>query len=68
MKAMPALAISLEKDTFTNKIYQKKSNSSKFISDIAESNFAMTSLSKLIIIILLIYSTLYALQNPRCNV
>ena len=35
---MPALAISIEKDTFRN----KKSNSYTFISDIAVSNFKTT--------------------------
>ena len=42
---MPALAItiSMEKDTPTNKIYKQKIKFSKFISDIAESNFTMTS-------------------------
>ena len=39
---MPALAIRMERDTYTNKIL-KKSNSYKFISDITESNFTMTS-------------------------
>ena len=39
---MPALAISMEKDTtYTNKIL-KKSTSYKFITDFAESNFMMT--------------------------
>ena len=40
---MPALAISIERDTYTNKIRNKKSNSFKFIRDITESNFTMTS-------------------------
>ena len=39
---MLALAIGLEKDTYTNKIYKKKSNFYLFRSDIAESYFAMT--------------------------
>ena len=45
---MPAIAISLGKDMHTNKT-RKKSNFNKFIRDIAESNFTMTSHSKLIL-------------------
>ena len=51
---MPALAISMENDMHTSKIKKKKSNSQKFMSDKAKSNFTMTLHSKLI----LIYSTL----------
>ena len=54
IKTMPAVANSLKKDTPSNKISKKKLNSYKFISDIAESNFTMTSHWKLV----LIYSTL----------
>ena len=40
---MPALAISMEKDTYTKNFRNKKSNAYQFRSDIAESNFTMTS-------------------------
>ena len=43
---VPALAITMEKDTYTN----KKSNFYKFVSDIAESSFGTTSHSKRILI------------------
>ena len=36
---MPTLAISMEKDMHTNIVQKKKSNSYKFICDIAETNF-----------------------------
>ena len=49
------VTISMENDTYTNKIRNKKSNSCKYISDIAESKFLVISHSKLI----LIFSTLY---------
>ena len=44
---MPAVAISMEKIRTQTKFSNKKSNSYKFISDIAESNFTMTSRLKL---------------------
>ena len=52
---MPDVSISMEKDVLKSNLETKKSNFSTFISDIAESNFTMTSHLKLI----LIYSTLY---------
>ena len=40
IKTMPALAISIEREMYTCKIFRtKKSNSEKFNNDIAESNF-----------------------------
>ena len=39
---MPALATSMEKVRTQTKLKNKKPNSFEFISDIAESNFAMT--------------------------
>ena len=64
IKTMLALASGTEKDNVhKQKLETKKSNCYKFTSDIAETNFTMTSRWKI-----LIYSTLYAFQNPRCNV
>ena len=50
---MPVLAISIKKKGTQTKLRNKKSNSYKFISDFAESNYTMTSHGKF----LLIYAT-----------
>ena len=61
---MPALAISMKKIRTQAKLSNKKSNSYKFIYDIARFNFTMTLHSKLIL--LSMRSTL-CFPEPRFN-